>query len=64
MNEPKDFKANSPDNILNEMDISFENVCTALEEAGVLKSSQYLNFKVRLYTLRVKNLNKLNNEKT
>lgn len=35
MNEPKDFKANSPDNILNEMDISFENVCTALEEAGV-----------------------------
>ncbi len=35
MNYPKDFRSSNPDNILNEMDIAFENVVSALEEVGV-----------------------------
>ncbi len=35
MNRPKDFRVANADNILKDMDIAFEDVCAAMEEAGV-----------------------------
>ncbi len=36
MNNPKDYQSESPENILNAIDLSFEDACASLEEAGVL----------------------------
>ena len=35
INKPKDYRADNPENILFEMDRSFENLCASLEEVGI-----------------------------
>lgn len=35
LNRPKDFKLDNPENVLNNLDISFENLIAVLEESNV-----------------------------
>lgn len=35
LNPPNDFSANSPNNIIRDMELSFEKLCASMEEAGI-----------------------------
>ncbi len=55
LNPPEEFRSYEPDNIINRMDIHFENVCASMEEAGVMAPKKLSTFE---FKQRVEFLNK------
>jgi hypothetical protein len=47
LNPPREFHDSSPDSILKEMDVSFENLCASLEECGVNHPKELTTFEFR-----------------
>lgn len=58
INPPKDFSS-SPDSVINQMDVSFENLCASLEEAGVSRPKKLsvfeFNQRIAYYQEKAKN---------
>jgi hypothetical protein len=56
LNPPKDFTPNNPENVIVQLDKSFENICSALTDAGVQdpKKLSLLEFYSRIEHLEQK----------
>lgn len=44
LSKPNDFRFSNPDNVLNQLDANFEDVCSAMQEAGMIDPKKLSTF--------------------